>query len=70
MHVNEIERVIPDNKPDTEWKVIHTTGMSPEVPEWLEKTFGVEWGRWFILNRTIYIRNDSDYSWFCLRWLS
>lgn len=70
MFVNEIERVVPGNKPETEWIVLHTNGMSPEVPAWLEENFGAEWGRWFILNRTIYIREEKDYNWFCLRWLS
>ena len=70
MNMIKTSKIIPENRPDVEWKVIHTNGMSPEVPDWLKETFGEEWNRWFIINRDIYIREDKDYNWFILRWMS
>jgi hypothetical protein len=70
MKMNLIEKMVPGHKPDVEWKVIETNGIGSDVVDWLEENWGPAWGRWFIINRIIYIREDKDYTWFMLKWMS
>ena len=60
---------IPGNDPSVEFNVVHTTGIGPEVVEWLTKTFGpTREKRWFIVGRAIYFRYERDWIWFELTW--
>ena len=60
---------IPGNNPSVEFNVVHTTGIGPEVVEWLIKSFGhTDEGRWFIINRSIYFKYERDYIWFSLQY--
>ena len=69
--IYEVERSRPEMNPNTEFIIVRTTGIGPEVLEWLNKNFGpdnVEGSRWFIVVRSIFFRYEKDYVWFCLRW--
>ena len=69
--IYEVERSRPAKKPDVEFILVRTTGVSPEAYAWLEKNFGsekVEHPRWFMIVRTIFFRHEQDYIWFRLRW--
>jgi hypothetical protein len=60
---------VPENNPPVEFNIVHTTGISEEVLHWLIDTFGhTDKGRWFIVNRSIYFKNERDWMWFELRW--
>ena len=39
-----------------------------DVYFWLLNEFNSPGTRWFIKDRTIYIRDDADYFWFQMRW--
>ena len=61
--------LVPENNPSVEFNVVHTTGIGPEVVEWLINTFGhAHKKRWFIVGRAIYFRYERDWMWFELRW--
>ena len=65
----DYELTKPGNNPSVEFNVVHTTGIGPEVVEWLINTFGhPHKKRWFIVGRAIYFRYEQDWMWFELRW--
>ena len=71
--IYEVERSRPKKKPDTEFIIVRTTGIGPEVVDWLNKNFGPSEpsdinARWFIVVRSIFFRHEKDYVWFQLRW--
>lgn len=70
--IYEVGRSRPELDSKTEFTIVRTTGIGPEVLEWLEKTFGASTtekdARWFIINRNIFFRHEKDYVWFQLRW--
>jgi hypothetical protein len=69
MIVLEHEKEIPGLDPTVEFNILHTTGISEEVHQWLIKTFGSSnKGRWFIINRSIYFKYERDYLWFRLQY--
>lgn len=69
MKILEHDKSVPRNNPTIEFNIVHTTGIGPEVVEWLISTFGnPNEGRWFIINRSIYFKHERDYIWFRLKW--
>ncbi len=69
MRILKNETSIPKNNPTVEFNIVHTTGINEEVLHWLISTFGhTDEGRWFIINRSIYFKNERDWIWFELKW--
>lgn len=67
--IYEVERSRPTLRPDVEFIIVRTTGISEEVLHWLIKSFGhTDEGRWFIIVRSIFFRHEKDYIWFRLKW--
>jgi hypothetical protein len=63
------DKSIPGLKPEIEFNIVHTWGVSDEVFLWLTKTFEPsDKGRWFIINRSIYFKYERDYIWFSLHY--
>lgn len=63
------EKVKPGMQPEVEFNIVHTTGISEEVFQWLVTHLGPSLkGRWFIINRSIYFKHERDYIWFSLAW--
>ena len=69
--IYEVERSRPELRPDVEFIIVRTTGVSREAYAWLHDNFGddrADHPRWFIVAASIFFRHEQDYTWFRLRW--
>ena len=53
---------------DHTYDVVEVDKVTPDLFEWLNKSFGPPGPRWWFSNYKIYFRDERDWIWFELRW--